>query len=380
VSPDILHHPTAARRSATRLDVRLDAALHAATATADEGSLMALADADPVDEHDALSTLAGLYDLHLAPIDGLNGNERWQHHPALAALRTTLEDELLERLRARDDATDWTDLPVDDAVAAMRRIGRREAIPAVYDWLAEAATYDELVEFLNLEGGPDGGFDDLVALCQVGLGGNAKLEMARNYWDEMGRGSLPDVHTELHHRLSTALELRSLPRTKQPVEALERSVVGSMLVVNRARQPEAVGALGLTELQAGPRCRRVLAALDRLEAPEDAVPFYAEHAEADPRHGKDWLDHAVAELGADPRWAEGIVRGARWRWLTNHRFFSAMADRFGATSAAAGRGHDASGANPASSRSAGEDSRRHLAGSGARASATVTSLRTSPAA
>jgi hypothetical protein len=89
-----------------------------------------------------------------------------------------------------------------------------------------------------------------------------------------------------------------------------------------------VGALGLTELQAGPRCRKVLAALRRIDAPAGAFDFYEEHAVADPRHGKDWVDRVVAPLAGDPAWAERIVRGARWRSLVNRRFFDAMADRF----------------------------------------------------
>ena len=52
------------------------------------------------------------------------------------------------------------------------------------------------------------------------------------------------------------------------------------------------------------------------------MPFYAEHAEADPRHGKDWLDNAVTELATDPRWAEGMVRGARWRAAAGIQFFA----------------------------------------------------------
>ncbi|MGZ5938088.1 MAG: hypothetical protein ACXWLK_11895, partial [Rhizomicrobium sp.] len=47
---------------------------------------------------------------------------------------------------------------------------------------------------------------------------------------------------------------------------------------------------------AGPRCRRVVAALHRLDAPPGAFPFYEEHATADPRHGKDWLDRGVSSL------------------------------------------------------------------------------------
>jgi pyrroloquinoline quinone (PQQ) biosynthesis protein C len=167
-----------------------------------------------------------------------------------------------------------------------------------------------------------------VAACQIGLDGDAKLELARNYWDEMGNGSLDAVHTELHRRLAAALGLHAVPRSEQPIQALERAALGSVLATNRHLQPETVGALGLIELQAGPRCRRVVKALRRLDAPADAFPFYEEHAVADPRHGKDWLDHAVATLAEDPEWASGMVRGARWRSLVNRRFFGAMEDRF----------------------------------------------------
>ena len=167
-----------------------------------------------------------------------------------------------------------------------------------------------------------------MAACQIGLDGTAKLELARNYWDEMGNGDLARVHTELHRKLSRALDLRCPPREHQPVEALERSVLTGLLATNRWLQPELLGALGLLELQAGPRCRKVVAALERIGAGDDALDFYAEHATIDPRHGKDWVDKAVAPLEDDPRWAAGIVRGARWRSIVNAGFFAAMADLF----------------------------------------------------
>jgi hypothetical protein len=103
-------------------------------------------------------------------------------------------------------------------------------------------------------------------------------------------------------------------------------LLGTTLATRRALQPELVGALGLLELQAGPRCRRVVKALQRLGATDDALAFYEEHAVADPRHGKDWLDHVVAPLAARfPEWGPRIVTGARWRSAANARFF-AMAD------------------------------------------------------
>ena len=297
------------------------------TALADGGRrLEALAGADPVDWRDLLLTLSAIHDLHTAPLGHLDGRERLQHHPAVARLKWRLEQRLVAELVRRDGATVW-DHP-ERPTAALRAIGVRGLIPEIYDWLARDADEEEIVEFLSIEGGPDGGFDDLVAACQIGLDGTAKLELAQNYWDEMGSGSLARVHTELHRKLSRALSLSCPPRERQPVEALERSVLTGLLATNRWLQPEMLGALGLLELQAGPRCRKVVAALERVGAGEDALDFYVEHANVDPRHGKDWVDKAVAPFDEDPRWAAGIVRGARWRWLVNAGFFEAMAETF----------------------------------------------------
>ena len=178
----------------------------------------------------------------------------------------------------------------------MRAVAARDRLPAAYKWLASTATWDQLVDFLALEGGPDGGFDDLVAVCQVGLTGTAKLELGKNYWDEMGQGDLAGVHTQLHADMAAAIAMPTVPREQLPVTALERAALGGLLATNRWLQPEMIGALGLLELQAGPRCRLVLQAFDRLGAPQAAYPFYVEHAEVDPVHGKDWMDKAVEPL------------------------------------------------------------------------------------
>ena len=86
-----------------------------------------------------------------------------------------------------------------------------------------------------------------------------------------------------------------------------------------------LGALGLLELQAGPRCRLVLQAFDRLGAPAAAYPFYLEHAEVDPRHGKDWLEKAVGPTVAKyPGWGPRIVKGAWWRSTINLAFFQGL--------------------------------------------------------
>jgi hypothetical protein len=292
-------------------------AVESALAATDERALEAALEIHPVGRRDAALALSQIHDLHLAPVHDLGDRVHLQHHPATATLKHRLERDFLQRL-PKDPP------PAGGAVAGMRKVAARDLVPPVYDWIAEEASLDEVREYLSLEGGPDGGFDDLVALCQVGIDGEPKVELATNYWDEMGRGTLADVHTELHRRMATALGLRHVDRREQPVEALERSLLGTTLATTRALQPELVGALGLLELQAGPRCRRVVKGLQRLGCSDDALAFYEEHAVADPRHGKDWLDHVVGPLAERfPDWAPRIVRGAQWRSFVNARFFAA---------------------------------------------------------
>jgi hypothetical protein len=276
-------------------------------------------DGGPDDDLDGVRALLAIYELWLAPVDTLDGTERFQNHPVIAGIKWRLEQRLIEQFDAWLEPTQPTSA---DPVDALRRIAHRDD-SGVYDWVATAATWDQLVMFLAIEGGPDGGFDDLVSLCQVGIRGEAKVVLGANYWDEMGGGDPAAVHTVLHERLCAAVEMPRLRDEELPVSALYRKALNGLLATNRALQAEMIGALGLLELEAGPNCRRVLRALERLSAPADAIPFYAEHASTDPRHGKEWLDGAVAPLvEAQPSWGPRIIRGARWRAELNDRLFA----------------------------------------------------------
>ena len=80
----------------------------------------------------------------------------------------------------------------------------------------------------------------------------------------------------------------------------------------------------------------VLQAFDRLGAPQAAYPFYVEHAEVDPVHGKDWMDKAIEPLAQErPEWGPRMVKGAWWRSTTNLAFFEALRQELVQESAAA---------------------------------------------
>jgi len=334
---------TMSAKAATAADAPLAAALTATLSGSDATALDQLAGAAPADARDRFTTLLSIYALHTAPLETLGDAATFQHHPAVAALKQRCETDWLHDLAAMP-------LPegveADEPIAAMRALAARDRLPVVYKWLARSASWDEVVTFLALEGGPDAGFDDLVAACQVGLTGSAKMELATNYWDEMGNGDLDAVHTTLHDRLVAAIDMPRIALADQPVSALARTALGGLLATNRWLQPEMLGALGLIELQAGPRCRLVLQAFDRCDAPAAAYPFYEVHAEVDPRHGKDWLEKAIEPTVAKrPDWGPRIVRGALWRSAVNAAFLddvtrhllgpADLSDELGAKAAAA---------------------------------------------
>jgi pyrroloquinoline quinone (PQQ) biosynthesis protein C len=150
----------------------------------------------------------------------------------------------------------------------------------------------------------------------------------------MGNGNPGDVHTTLHDQLVDAIAMPRIPLHDQPVSALARAAFGGLLGTNRWLQPEMLGALGLIELQAGPRCRLVLQAFSRCDAPAAAYPFYEVHADVDPRHGKDWLDKAIEPtVEQRPQWGPRIVRGAMWRSAVNAAFLDDVTAALVATTA-----------------------------------------------
>lgn len=287
-----------------------------------DAALRMLDDAQPVNRRDRFLTLLCLYDIHTAPLPTVEAAAKYQWHPTLTELKRRLEAMWIAEL---DEAPLPSSVDQTSAVAALRSITALDRVPVVYHWLASEATWQETVWFLALEGGPDAGFDDLVSACQLGLREGPKLELGSNYWDEMGNGRLEEVHTVLHDRMVAAVDMPRIERRDQLVSALERSALGGLLATNRALQPEMLGALGLLESQAGPRCRMVVRAFDRLHAPADARPFYAVHADVDPIHGKNWLNNAIAPLEAEqPHWRLAMIRGAWWRSQLNSAFFDEL--------------------------------------------------------
>ena len=84
--------------------------------------------------------------------------------------------------------------------------GQRDPL---FPWLEATASLPQMQWFIEQEVAGEAGFDDLLALTQVKMPQQAKLEMARNYWDEMGRGGAKGMHGPMLERLARHLDVRA---------------------------------------------------------------------------------------------------------------------------------------------------------------------------
>jgi hypothetical protein len=134
-------------------------------------------------------------------------------------------------------------------------------------------------------------------------------ELARNYWDEMGRGMASAMHGPMLARLADALEL---DYSIDPVpEAVALSNLLAGLAFNRRYAFHAVGALGVVELTAPDRTGCVNRGLKRLQIPARDRQYYALHSTLDIAHSRSWnLEIITPLVREDPARAVAIAEGA----------------------------------------------------------------------
>ena len=97
----------------------------------------------------------------------------------------------------------------------LRETGPGQGDP-LFPWLATTASIEQMKWFLVQEVAGEAGFEDLLAMTQIKMSVRAKLEMARNFWDEMGRGSDKGMHGPMLERLAKHLDLSPTPKPWSP--------------------------------------------------------------------------------------------------------------------------------------------------------------------
>lgn len=205
---------------------------------------------------------------------------------------------------------------------ALRDAGPGQWDP-LFDWLATSADLEQLKWFLTQEAAGEAGFDDLVAMTQVKLPVRPKLELARNYWDEMGRGNAGGMHGPMLERTVTGLGLSpTIEGTCWQSLCLANTMTA--LATTRRYAYQSVGALGVVELTSPTRVGSVAAGLKRLGRPGEERKYFMLHAQLDVEHSRAWNAEALAPLVAeDPACARYLAEGALMRLVCGEQCFEA---------------------------------------------------------
>jgi hypothetical protein len=200
---------------------------------------------------------------------------------------------------------------------------------ALFPWLAETAGREQMHWFLLQEVAGEAGFEDLLAVTQVKMPDRAKLEMARNYWDEMGRGAAKGMHGPMLARLSSYFGLEPTADNVVPESlALGNCMVG--MAANRRFAYHSVGAMGVIEMTAPGRAKLVDIGLRRVGVPAKKRHYFAVHAVLDVKHSEAWNAEVLLPLvSEDPRRAQAIGEGALMRLWHGARCFERYRQEFG---------------------------------------------------
>jgi hypothetical protein len=247
--------------------------------------------------------------------DTLNRDHRMQR----------LEGKYFETLREEvAEQADAVPTDADGFIAwfeGLQETGAGQGDP-LFPWLAEEATLEELCWFLEQEAAGEAGFEDLTALAQVKMPTLPKLELARNYWDEMGRGNPKGMHGPLLDTLVERLALK--PEIETTCwESLSLANAMTAMATNRRYAFHAVGGLGVIELTAPQRSACTAAALKRLGFTGRERHYFDLHAVLDVRHSEEWNKEVLRPLvEEDPRRARPLAEGALIRLLCGARCYA----------------------------------------------------------
>jgi len=250
------------------------------------------------------------YELHYRGFAGVD--PAWEWNAALLALRAEMERVFLAGVHRDVGAIE----PDRTAAAEMESISVEPVDgtgPTYY--LRDTGTWGQMCEYFvhrslyHLKEG------DPQAWAIPRLTGTAKAAFVAIEFDEYGAGQGPRLHQQLFADLMAAAGLDAAYLAYAdavPAESLAVVNLMSLFGLHRSLRGAAMGHFASTEITSSPGSRRLVGALQRMEAPSACVKFYGEHVEADAVHEHVVRIDVVGDLVArEPQLERDVVFGIR---------------------------------------------------------------------
>ncbi|HEY7594750.1 MAG TPA: iron-containing redox enzyme family protein [Actinophytocola sp.] len=293
-------------------------ALHELERRADEVSIRAFGDDDPAAELEAQRFLYEVYAHRILP----PWSPDWRDYtdPVVVNAHRRVGDAWLARDRkvygagleiptTPEGFGKWATVVCEEHASGVTH--------PLFDFLAERATFEQLREFQAQETPFDIHFGDLVALLLPGIHGGQKIELAGNFWDEMGNGKLAGTHRQLRLDMMKRIGVPADDYLSNVdfywVEELRMANMYFQTSADRSLAPQAIGMLQATELVVPGRLERQIEGWRRVGLTDAEMHYLLEHVVVDVEHAEGWLNHVIAPLAAArpdmlPEVAIGILR------------------------------------------------------------------------
>ncbi|WP_342380358.1 iron-containing redox enzyme family protein [Myxococcus stipitatus] len=170
----------------------------------------------------------------------------------------------------------------------------------IFAFLRDKATFEQLREFFLQETPLEVLFGDIIALMMPGVYGTIKLELAKNFWDEVGHAQDPRVHRNMRFDLMDYLELpRDIYTERLDLFVREELALVNMymsMAMNRSRLTEILGALLATETMIPGRFEWQIQGWRRVGMADKPLAYHLEHTTVDVEHANAWMDEIIIPL------------------------------------------------------------------------------------
>ncbi|WP_259643835.1 iron-containing redox enzyme family protein, partial [Pseudomonas syringae group genomosp. 3] len=194
-----------------------------------------------------------------ARIEQVNTDRR----PIVSDVQSVLESAMLQfEMKGLSDA-DISDFPVNgkEYVKWLKKLVSKSPSsvhPFYTQFLSEDASAADIKYYLIQETNLDPKFDDILAFMQIGLPVGQKLELAKNYFDEMGNGVEAEVHSRMFAETLKAAGVEDSDfSSAMLLQSIVSGNVSSCLALSRRHYFKAVGYFGVTEYLAPRRFKHV---------------------------------------------------------------------------------------------------------------------------
>jgi hypothetical protein len=288
---------------------------------------------DQAARHRAHRALFLLYEENFEQIgDGAGGN---QFHPFIIRVRNDIERAWGRFERNRIDVS-FDQVPADGpGFSGFFRAycaGHRLTGHPLFDFIEQEATREEIVRFFAYDSTLVLRFCDLITLSMVGADDSVRSVLAENFWDEMGNGDFSRRHTYLFKRLlsyvgADQLLSAGLMGDRLAIGSSWQALAGynlyMYLSLHRRNYFMSLGCLGSGELMDSGQYVKIVRGCQRVGFTDrEGLAYYIDHAEADVRHGNEWLDEVLVPLvGKYGGARRDIVAGASLRLNTTADYY-----------------------------------------------------------